>query len=60
MPKEAQLITVTMLKNWGNNSYTWLHVDNQYDLDYHFATMLINTGKAKFTGEADQLFKQSD
>lgn len=53
-------LIVIMLKDWGSKEYTWLHAGKEYELDRSFAEMLMSTGKARFTGSADQLFKQPD
>jgi hypothetical protein len=47
------LLTVKMLKDWVG----WLKAGQEYELDYQLAIMLIGLKKAKYSGDAIDLFK---
>ncbi|WP_410657837.1 hypothetical protein [Amycolatopsis sp. lyj-112] len=46
-------LTIRMLKDWAG----WLKEGQTYELDYSLATMLIGLKKARYHGEAINLFK---
>ncbi|MGV9360643.1 hypothetical protein [Amycolatopsis sp. NPDC003731] len=46
-------LSVQMLKDWAG----WLKEGQTYELDYSLATMLIGLKKARYRGDAINLFK---